>query len=31
MTTRKPILKNAKASDKIKSMETHEGDAFSLG
>ena len=30
MATRKPILKDAKAKAKIKSMETHEGDAFSL-
>jgi hypothetical protein len=30
MATRKPILKDAKARAKIKSMETHEGDAFSL-
>jgi len=30
MATRKPILKDAKAQAKIKSMETHEGDAFSL-
>jgi len=30
MATRKPILKDAKAKAKIKSMETHEGDTSSL-
>ena len=30
MAARKPILEDAKANAKIESMETHEGDAFSL-
>ena len=30
MATRKPILKDAKAKEKIVSMETHEGEASTL-